>query len=209
MNMSTGVKIALGSVLFIVTMLIGTVMYVMGAKFAAETYEQSIFAQDEQMQNVHGVMKNALKMQGFTVNNYSKTHIDAINAAVDRYADKPNLMMQFVKESQSTMPTELHTKFMDSVEKFYAKWEASQTSKISVAQEYRTFINASVKGTVAKVIFSYPSEKATKIMDRIISSKESKETWKTGEDVVEDPFSGGNTSAPAKGGVTPSPLIGS
>jgi hypothetical protein len=140
------------------------------------------------MQNVHATMKNALKMQGFTVKNYTESDLKKIEIAVGRYADKPNLMVQWAKEQGNQLSPKLHSKFMDAIEKFYAKWEVSQKSKISVAQEYRTFISASVKGTIASAVFNYPTEKATKIMDRIISSKETKKTWETGMDEVTDPF---------------------
>ena len=96
--------------------------------------------------------------------------------------------MKWVQEAKSQMSDKAHLTFMNTIEKVYAKKEARQLSKISVAQEYRTFINASIKGTVASVVFSYPREKATKIMDRVISTKGTKTTWETGEDTVINPL---------------------
>lgn len=186
--MSSGAKVAIGMLLIVIVIVGGIFGYLMNAKFTAETFEQSIYAQDENMQNVHGAMQNSLQLEGLTVKNYTESDIQKMKVAIERYADKPNLMMQFAQESNNGLSPELHSKFMTSVQKFYAKWEATQASKISVAQEYRTFIKASMKGSVASALFNYPTEKANTIMDRIISTKETKTTWQTGNAEVIDPF---------------------
>ena len=77
---------------------------------------------------------------------------------------------------------------MNTIEKIYAKKEARQLSKISVVQEYRTWRKASLKGSIAVALFSFPSDKSKKIEDRIISTKETKQTWDTREDTTENPF---------------------
>jgi len=186
--MSTTAKIVIGVVLSLFLLIGGTVGYMFSAKFTSETYEQAVFAQDEGMQNTWGMMENTLKMQGFTVKNYGKTFIKTLEANAKRYENDKNAMMKWVQEAKSQMSDKAYTKFMDTIEKVYAKKEARQLSKISVVQEYRTYLNASLKGTVAKALFNYPTEKAKKIMDRIISTKQTKKTWESGEDVVEDPF---------------------
>lgn len=160
----------------------------MNIKYTARTFEQSVFAQDEQMQNVHGAMKNSIKLAGLTVKNYTESDIKKMEIAVQRYADKPNLMMQWAQESNNGLSPQLHSKFMDTIEKFYAKWEMTQKNKISVVQEYRKWLYGSIKGDIATSMYNFPSQKATVIMDRIISSKETKSTWQSGEDTVEDPF---------------------
>jgi len=186
--MSKGITIAIGVVCMMVLVIGGSIGYVLSSKFTAEKFEQSIYAQDENMQNVHASMKNALKMQGFTVKNYTESDIKKMEVAIQRYANKPNLMMQWAQESNNGLSPELHSKFMDAVEKFYAKWEVTQKSKISVAQEYRTYLKATVKGSIASMLFNYPTDKAEEIMERIISSQETKTTWDTGMDKVTDPF---------------------
>lgn len=186
--MSNGLKVFIGVMLVFFVMIGGTVAYVMSAKFTAEKFEQSIYAQDESMQNVHGAMQNSLQTEGLTVKNYTESDIEKMKVAIQRYADKPNLMTQFAQESNNGLSPELHAKFMTSVSKFYAKWEATQASKISVAQEYRTYLKATMKGSISSALFNYPTEKATTIMDRIISTKETKTTWQTGNAEVIDPF---------------------
>jgi len=186
--MSKGMKIFIAILLGLFLIIGGTIAYIISAKFTAEKYEQAIFAQDENMQNVHSTMKNALKLQGFTVKNYTESDIKKMQIAIKRYADKPNMMVQWAKENGNVLSPKMHSKFMDAIEKFYLKWELSQKSKISVVQEYRTYLNASVKGSIASAFFNYPREKTQKIMDRIISTKKTQKTWETGVDEITDPF---------------------
>lgn len=163
--------------------------YVLGAKFSAETYEQSVFAQDETMQNAWGMSEQELSMGGFTVKNYGETFIKTLQAQAERYKNDSGAMMKWVQESNSQMSPELHLKFMESIKKVYAKREAKQNSKISVVQEYRTWLNASIKGSIASGMLNYPSDKATKIMNRIISTQNTKKTWETGvEPTAKNPF---------------------
>jgi len=186
--MSKTAKVVLGVVVSLAVVIGLVVGYFVSAKFTAETWDADTLARYEQMENVHGAMTNALKMQGFTVKNYGKTFIDTIDAGVKRYADKPQLMMQWVQEQKGVFPPDVHLKFMGSVERFYVKWEISQKNKISMVQEYRKFLNASVKGYIAKSFFDFPSKKMEGIMNQVISSAESKEAFKTGLMVAEDPF---------------------
>lgn len=186
--MSSAVKIGLGTFIGLIIIVIGIGAYVISAKFTAERFEQAIVAQDEQMQNVWGMMEGSLKMSGFTVEKYGKDFIDSIKANAIRYENDQGSMMKWVKESQSQLSSEAYTKFQDLIEKAYLKKEMAQTSKISISQEYRTFINASIKGTISKLIFNYPTEKATTIMDRVISTSETKETWAKGIEEVKNPF---------------------
>lgn len=163
--------------------------YVIGAKFSAETYEQSVFAQDESMQNTWGMSEQELSMGGFTVKNYGETFIKTLQANAERYKNDQGAMMKWVQESRSQMSPELHLKFMDSITKVYAKREAKQNSKISVVQEYRTWLNASIKGSIATYVMNYPTPKAVKIMDRIIATQNTRTTWETGiEAPAKNPF---------------------
>jgi hypothetical protein len=186
--MSSGAKIAIGIVLGLVLLVGGTVGYIMSAKFTGERYEQSVLAQDESMQNTWGQMEQLLKMQGFTVKNYGETFIKSLKANAERYANDKNAMMKWLQEARSQMSEKAHTKLMETMEKVYAKKEARQLSKISVVQEYRTWRSATLKGTIGVALFNFPSEKVKKIEDRIISTKQTKQTWETGEEEVKDPF---------------------
>jgi len=186
--MSTGAKVAIGVVLSFMLLIGGTVGYVFSAKFTGETFEQSVLAQDESMQNTWGQMEGMLKMQGFTVKNYGETFIKSLKANAERYKNDKGAMMKWVQESRSQLSDKAHLALMTAITKVYAKKEARQLSKISVVQEYRTWRKASLKGTIGVAIFNFPSEKVKIIEDRIISTKKTKETWETGEEVTKDPF---------------------
>ena len=186
--MSKTTKLILGIALSFILLIGGTIGYVVSAKFSAERYEQTIAASDESMQNTWAQMGQLLEMQGFTVKNYSEEFIKSIKANAVRYANDKGGMMKWVQEAKSEMSPEAHKKFMDTVEKVYAKKEARQASKISVVQEYRTFLKASIKGTIAGSFFNYPTDKSKKIMARIISNKSTKQAWETGEETVTNPF---------------------
>lgn len=186
--MSKTTKIILGLFLSFLLLIGGIVGYVISAKFTAERFEQSVFAQDESMQNTWAMMEQTLKTQGFTVKNYSEEFIKSIAANAKRYENDKGGMMKWIQESKNQMSPDAFIKLMDTVEKVYAKKEARQKSKISVVQSYRTFTNASIKGTVSTTFFNYPTDKAQKIMDRIISTKTTKSTWETSEDKTINPF---------------------
>lgn len=179
-----GLGIGLGTIVFIGII----ITYLISAKFTAERYEQTVYAQDEQMQNVWGMMQNNLEMQGFTVDKYGKDFINSIKANAIRYENDRGSMMKWVQESSSQMSPDIHKKFMVAIEKAYAKKEAAQKTKIAMVQEYRTYLNASLKGTISKIVFSYPTAKAQEIMDRIIKTKKVTQTWETGNDEVSNPF---------------------
>ena len=186
--MSKTTKVVLGVVIAFVILVGGTIGYIFSAKFTGERYEQSVFAQDESMQNTWAMTQNTLKMSGVTVKNYGETFIKSLEANAKRYENDKGGMMKWVQEAKSQMSPDLHSKFMNTIEKIYAKKEARQLSKISVVQEYRTWRKASLKGSIAVALFSFPSDKSKKIEDRIISTKETKQTWDTREDTTENPF---------------------
>lgn len=180
--MSKSMKLALGIVLGSLLMVGSVVGYIVSAKFAGEKYEQSIFAQDESMQNTWAMTQQQLQMGGVTVKNYGETFIKSLEANAKRYENDKGSMMKWVQEAAGAMSPDLHKQLMISIEKVYTKKEAVQLSKISKVQEYRTWRTSTIKGTVGSLVWNFPSEKALKIENRIISTKETKQTWETGED---------------------------
>ena len=186
--MSKGTKIILGVVIGLIIFIGSIVGYIFSAKFTAERFEQAITAQDQSMMNTWAMMEQQLKMNGFTVKNYSKSFLDTIKAQANRYKNDKGSMMKWVKEASAQMSPDVHKKFMDAIDKAYSKKEAVQLQKISVSQEYKTFINATLKGTIAKAIFSYPTKEAQTIMNRVIKTKAVSKTWETQEDTVQNPF---------------------
>lgn len=181
-------QVKLGIAAAIIVSIISTGAYIVSAKFTGSTYENGILAQDESMQNTWAMTQQQMKMGGITVKNYGATFIKSLEANAKRYENDKGGMMKWVQEASGVMSPDLHKSFMNTIEKVYAKKEARQLSKISYVQEYRTWRTASVKGFIAVSFFDFPSKEVKKIEDRIISTKEVKQTWETGEDTVEDPF---------------------
>lgn len=185
--MSSTVKIVIGIVLSFMLLIGGTAGYVVSAKFAGETFEVGILAQDESMQNTWAAVGKELKMAGFTVKSGDKFSIDKIKAQAERYKNDSGTMMKWIQEAQPGATEQTRVKFMNIITKGYAREEAKQLSKISYVQEYRTWRKASMKGSIAVAIFSFPSPEVKKIEDRIITTKEVKKTWISGEHTAVDP----------------------
>jgi len=147
--MSNGLKIAIGSVLVLVSLIGGSVMYVFGAKFTAHDFETSVIASSRSMESTWGMMEQQLKMQGFTVKNYGETFIKTLEANAKRYENDKNAMMKWVQEAKSQMSPDMHIKFSTAIEKAYAKKEAKQLTKIAVSEQYEKFLGNSFKGIEA------------------------------------------------------------
>jgi hypothetical protein len=57
-----------------------------------------------------------------------------------------------------------------------------QKLKISKSQEYKNFLDNTVRGNVATVVWSYPRAETLAIMNQVIITEDSKETFETGID---------------------------
>lgn len=180
--MSTGSKIALGVVLTTITVLIITISLLVSIKFKAGTFENEINASNQNLQNIHSSVNKILTSSGITVKNFGETKIQAIKESIARYADKPQLMMQWVQENPQQIDSKLWENFQKQIEVQYTKFEMAQTLKISKSQEYKNFLDNTVKGNIAQFVWNYPTEPIKKIMEQIIMTEESKETFETGID---------------------------
>lgn len=181
-------KAKLISILVGVLLFIGIGGYLLSAKFAAAKFETTIVASHEKMQNTYSSGQNSLQMLASTVKNYTASDLEKVKVLIQKYDGKPQMLMMAVKENGQGLNPQLHRDFMDAIEKYAAKWETVQQSKISITQEYRQFLDASIKGSVASSIFGYPNKKALDIMDTMIISSQTKSTFASGVDDVKDPF---------------------
>jgi len=166
----------------------GIVGYVINAKFTAAEYENDIIYSNKNLENVHSSVNKILQASGITVKNFGETKIKAIEAAVQRYADKPQLMMQWVQENPQQIDSKVWEKFQDQIEVQYTKFEMEQKIKISKSQAYQNYLDTTVKGFVSGVVWSYPKPETKKIMEQVISAEGSKTTFETGVDTTVDPF---------------------
>lgn len=178
----------IGIVLTLFVVFGGLVGYVISAKFTAAGFENDITYSNKNLENVHSSVNKILQASGITVKNFGETKIKAIEAAVQRYADKPQLMMQWVQENPQQIDSKIWEKFQDQIEAQYTKFEMEQKTKISKSQAYQNYLDTTVKGFVSQVVWSYPKPETKKIMEQVISTEGSKTTFETGVDTTVDPF---------------------
>lgn len=181
---SSTIGILLGSVLVVGSM----VGYGISAKFTAASYENDITYSNKNLENVHSSVGKILQTSGITVKNFGETKVKVIEARIKMYADKPQMMMMWIKENPENIDSKLWEKFQDQVEVQYTKFEMEQKSKISKSQAYQNYLDTTVKGFVSQTVWNYPKPETKKIMDRVISTGTSKTTFETGVDTSVDPF---------------------
>lgn len=180
--MQKGTKIIIGLMIgFIITIGL-TIGWLVSIKFQAGTFENQITATNQNLQNVHSSVNKILTSSGITVKNFGETKIKAIQESIQRYADKPQLMMQFVQENPQQIDSKLWENFQKQIEVQYTKFEMEQKLKISRSQEYKNFLDNTVRGNVAQLVWSYPRAETLAIMNQVIMTGDSKETFETGID---------------------------
>lgn len=187
--MSNFTKILLASVAgFMFLIVAGFVMAYFSAKFTAEGFESSLVANEQKMQSMNGTMHNRLAMNGFTVEKYGKDFIASVTANAERYKNDQGTMMKWVQEAASAqLSPDVYKQFMNAIDSAYMDFEAAQTQKISVAQEYDKFLDASFMGMLAKWQ-GYPTTEGARIMKLVISTSQTKKAWQTGTDDAVNPF---------------------
>lgn len=185
---SNSFKAKLITIILSVLILVAGGGFLLSSKFTAAKFENSVKATNENMKNVYSTGQNSLQMLASTVKNYTKSDLEKVKVLIGKYDGKPQMLMMAIKENSQGLSPQLHRDFMDAIEKYAAKWEVTQKTKISVTQEYRTFLDASIKGSIASAIFAYPTKPVQDMMDQIIMSDQAKTTFETGIDNAKDPF---------------------
>lgn len=180
--MQKGTKIIIGVMVGFILTIGLTIGWLISVKFQAGTFENEIAATNQNTQNIHSSVNKILTSSGITVKNFGETKIKAIKESIARYADKPQLMMQFVQENPQQIDSKLWENFQKQIEVQYTKFEMAQTLKISKSQEYKNFLDNTVRGNVANIVWSYPRAETLAIMNQIIMTEDSKETFETGID---------------------------
>ena len=180
--MAKSTKIILGLFLGFVLAIGLTIGWLFSIKFQAGTYENQITASNQNLQNVHSSVNKILQSSGITVKNFGETKIKAIKESIVRYADKPQLMMAFIQENPQQIDSKLWENFQKQIEVQYTKFEMSQTDKISKSQEYKNFLDNTLRGNVANVVWSYPRTETLAIMNQVIKTEETTETFENGVD---------------------------
>lgn len=180
--MQKSTKIIIGLMIgFIITIGL-TIGWLVSIKFQAGAFENQITASNQNLQNIHSSVNKILTSSGITVKNFGETKIKAIQEGIKRYENNPQLLMQFVQENPQQIDSKLWENFQKQIEVQYTKFEMEQKLKISRSQEYKNFLDNTVRGNVANIVWSYPRAETLAIMNQVIMTGDSKETFETGID---------------------------
>jgi len=180
--MSTGVKVMLGCFLGFLVLFGSIFGYGISAKFEAAKYENGIEAIYTDMQNVYAnSIVQTLKSKADVVGQYKGDLLEVVKANMERYKNDQNLVFKAIKEQAGlNIDASMYKDLQKSIDIGYTKFENSQRDKIDRVRVYKNFLDGSVKGSIAKLL-GYPSDKAKEIMEKLISNKDAKKTFATGE----------------------------
>ena len=184
--MAKSTKIILGLFIGFIVAIGLSIAFLVSVKFQAGTFENQITATNDNLKNVHSSVNKILTSSGITVKNFGETKIQAIKESIARYADKPQLMLQFVQENPQQIDSKLWENFQKQIEVQYTKFELEQKFKISKTQEYKNFLDNTVRGNIAQVVWSYPRAETIAIMKQVIVTEDTAETFETGVDKAVD-----------------------
>jgi hypothetical protein len=154
-------------------------------------FETDINAQDKEMQNVDTEVTNSLQTQGLAVGEYKDLVVNAIKVANSgRYgADGSKAMMQWIKEQNPTIDSDIFKKIMVAAESGYAKFAAAQRKKIDLARVYRKSVEQEQQVPIwGSIVTSGFPRKSWDELERVIVSEDTAKTWKTGIKQRIDPF---------------------
>lgn len=181
-------KGTLGVIIGVVLLTISSIGYVISAKFTAAEFENDVVYSNKNLENVHSSVNKILQTSGITVKNFGETKIKVIEARIKMYADKPQMMMMWIKENPENIDSKLWENFQKQAEVLYTKFEMEQKYKISKSQAYQNYLDTTAKGFVSQVVWNYPKPETKKIMGQVISTDSTKTTFETGVDTAVDPF---------------------
>lgn len=182
--MSKTIKIILGVIIGF-TILIGlSISVLVSIKFQAQSFENQLHSTHQNLQNVYSSVDKILLNSGITVKNFGETKIKAIQESVRKYADKPELISAWVQENPQQIDSKLWENFQKQIEVQYTKFEMEQKAKISQSQAYNDFLKTTLRGQVAQIVWSYPTAGVTKIMEQVIQTDVTKQSFETGIDTT-------------------------
>ena len=186
--MTKSTKIILGLFLGFILTIGLTISWLISIKFESGNFENHILSNNQSLQNIHSSVNKILTSSGITVKNFGETKIKAIQESMKRYENNPQMILQMINENPQQIDSKLWENFQKQIEVQYTKFEMSQTLKISKTQEYKNFLDNTVRGNVAQLVWSYPRAETLAIMNQVIMTGDSKETFSTGIDKAVDVF---------------------
>ena len=101
--------------------------------------KNEIISTNQNLQNIHSSVNKILTSSGITVKNFGETKIKAIEASIAKYADKPQLMMMWIKENDQQIDSKLkeYSLALDIRKEKEAKIEESFKNELAKIEEER------------------------------------------------------------------------
>jgi len=151
--------------------------------------EIEINAVDKDMQNVHASIYKQMKAQGMSVEKYGQMVIDALKVSMNgRYGkDGSQAAMQWIKEQNPSIDPKMFKKLQQIIEAGYNKFEAVQRKKIDMTAKYEK-VATNLPGVIFAKVMGFPRKPFSEL-GRIITSKETKQDFASGELSDPDMFS--------------------
>jgi hypothetical protein len=124
----------------------------------ANKFEVDIPAQYSEMQNVYDNGWKQVMEENQIPQNYADQVKDVFQGTMTgRYGPEGSkALFQMIKEQNPQLDPSLYRKVQESIERFHAGFQASQTQIISLKQSYGTYIAATTSGRLYNMMGSYP-----------------------------------------------------
>jgi len=155
---------------------ISVVIYAVGVKNNCKDYENNIDAIYLDMQNVHANMFQKMQQLGVPVDKYGDMVVKALEATFGKGGSKA--AFQFLKE-QGTIPPQIMDKLNVAIEASYNKFEATQRTKIDVANGYKNYAEDWPRSIFVE-FFGYPKRPWSELL-KIVTSAQTKADFESGE----------------------------
>lgn len=150
--------------------------------------ENSIVASYKQDQNVDSEILNTIRSQGSVGKEYESAVLNAIDKSIKgRYGnDGAKQAILFLKEDNPKMDPAVFLKISEAIEAGYAKFSASQATRVDKVRSYQTSTQTFPASIVAKVC-GFPRIDLEKY-GKVVISGETQKNFDTGTQNAVDPF---------------------
>jgi hypothetical protein len=124
----------------------------------ANKFEIDIPAQYSEMQNVYDNGWKQVMEENQIPQNYADQVKDVFQGTMTgRYGSEGSkALIQMIKEQNPQLDPSLYKKVQESIERFHAEFQATQTKIIAFKQSYGTYIAATTSGRFYNMIGGYP-----------------------------------------------------
>jgi predicted negative regulator of RcsB-dependent stress response len=124
----------------------------------ANKYEADIPAQYSQMQNVYDNGWKQVMEENQIPQNYADQVKEVFQSVMlGRYGvDGSKATFQMIQEQNPNLDSSLYKKVQESIERFHAEFQGSQTQIVALKQSYQTYIAATTSGRIYNTFGNYP-----------------------------------------------------